>query len=43
LANQYLTYYSNHVTTADFTGFYGSGLAAEIRIIEDYVKGVSTQ
>ena len=43
LANQYLTYYSNHVTATDFTGFYGSGLAAEIRIIEDYVKGVSTQ
>lgn len=40
LASQYLAYYSNHVSVSDFSGFYGSGLAKEIRIIEDYVKGI---
>jgi hypothetical protein len=43
LASQYLAYYSNNVSTADFAGFYGSGLAGEIRIIEDYVKGIGCQ
>ncbi len=40
LASQYLAYCSNNVSAADFAGFYGSGLAGEIRIIEDYVKGL---
>ncbi len=43
LASQYLTYYSANIKSADFTGFYGSGLAAEIRIIEDYVKGIGCE
>jgi D-alanyl-D-alanine carboxypeptidase len=40
LSSQYLQYYSEHITPSDFKGFSGSGLAAEVRIIEDYVKGI---
>lgn len=43
LASQYLSFYSKNISATDFSGFYGSGLASEIRIIEDYVKGISTQ
>lgn len=40
LANQYLNYYSSHVTYADFSQFYGNHLAANLKIIEDFAGGV---
>lgn len=40
LSDRYLTYYLATVKPSDFSGFYGAELAAPIRIIEDYVKGI---
>jgi zinc D-Ala-D-Ala carboxypeptidase len=41
LSSEYLKAYASTVTVADFTGFYGSNKAAEVRIIEDFVQGVA--
>ncbi|WP_299365433.1 M15 family metallopeptidase [Winogradskyella sp.] len=41
LANQYLAFYNANVNAGDIKGFKGSELAAQLRIIEDYVNGIS--
>lgn len=41
LAKQYLSHYSTNVKYEDFNQFYGSRLAKDLRIIEDFVGGIS--
>ena len=41
LAKQYLSHYSTKVKYEDFNQFYGSRLAKDLRIIEDFVGGIS--
>ena len=41
LAGPYLQFYNNNITDADITGFKGSELAGEIKMVETYVNGVS--
>lgn len=43
LAGSMLEAYNNVITYADFKGFLGAETAAEMRMIEDYVNGVSSE
>lgn len=41
LASNYLNYYNNNITYSDINGFKGSELASKLKIITDYVNGIS--
>ncbi|WP_422103963.1 M15 family metallopeptidase [Winogradskyella sp.] len=41
LASQYLAFYNAHISEKDINGFKGSELAAQLRIIENYINGIS--
>lgn len=41
LASKYLSFYNTHINESDITGFKGSELAKELKIIPDYVNGIS--
>ncbi|MEO0683654.1 MAG: M15 family metallopeptidase [Cyanobacteria bacterium J06649_11] len=41
VANRYLEYYNREVDYSDFIDFYGADIADDVRIIEDYVNGVT--
>jgi len=41
LAEQMLAEYNRQITYADFTGFSGAEAAKELRVIEDFVNGIS--
>ena len=41
LSSQYLEFYKQHIQYTDFEGFAGCEWAKELRIIEDFVSGVS--
>ncbi|WP_439153223.1 M15 family metallopeptidase [Winogradskyella sp.] len=41
LASKYLSYYNDNVKASDISGFKGSEIAEQLKIIEDYVNGIS--
>ena len=41
LAKMYLNFYNTHINASDITGFKGSHLAETLRIIPNYVNGIS--
>lgn len=41
LASKYLDFYNEHISYEDITGFKGSTLAKKVKIIEEYVNGIS--
>lgn len=41
LANSYLDFYNNHIINEDIDGFSGYDQAQEVKIIQDYVNGIS--
>ena len=43
LASEYLKFYNENITYKDITGFKGSELAKEARMIEDYVNGINIE
>lgn len=43
VANEYLAYYNEHITHEDITGFKGSELAMDVKIISHYVNGVTLE
>jgi len=43
LAKQYLEQYNQYMTYQDFSGFTGAHLAQELKIIEHYVNGITSQ
>lgn len=43
LASKYLDYYSKNITYKDITGFKGSELAEETKMISNYVQGISAK
>ncbi|HLR31493.1 MAG TPA: M15 family metallopeptidase [Fodinibius sp.] len=43
LARQYRTYYNEHLSNTDISGFKGSDLADEIDMVKNYVNGISAK
>ncbi|WP_298289041.1 M15 family metallopeptidase [uncultured Lutibacter sp.] len=43
LASKYLDYYNENITYEDINGFKGSELAEEVKIITEYVNGISNK
>ncbi len=43
LASKYLDFYNSNIKTEDISGFEGSQLAKDLRIIEDFVNGIPNE